>query len=226
MCGRFALFSPREEIARQFGVEPPADWAPRYNIAPSTAVLILRRDDNGQHLGWARWGLVPSWAKSLDSGYSTINARAETVAERPAYRAAFRRRRCLLPADGYYEWQSPPAGGRKRPFFIGRADGALLALAGLWERWEPPGVEPLESCTIIVGNAIPTLQAIHDRMPIVLDPAQQALWLDPELQNAEALGELLRQPPSTPLRVRPVSHYVNSARNEGPACLAEPTGAD
>ena len=164
-----------------------------------------------------RWGLIPAWAPEPRTGYSTINARAETVAEKPTYRQAFRRRRCLIPADGFYEWQS--IGKGKQPYGIAPADGAPFALAGLWERWERDG-QVLESCTILVTQANALLAPLHDRMPVILDPADEARWLDPALTDPAALRPLLVPCPPERLRLWPVSSAVNDPRHEGPDLIA------
>jgi putative SOS response-associated peptidase YedK len=225
MCGRFALFTLSEELVRQFGAEPPPDWIPRYNVAPTSRIPIVREVAGGRQFALARWGLVPAWAKDIDTGYSTINARAETVAEKPAFRAAFKHRRCLIPADGWYEWRAIPGSKAKQPYFIARRDRSPLALAGLWERWEGRDREPLESCTIIVTAANDGLRGIHDRMPVVLDPASWDDWLALEQRDPAVLQGLLRPAPDGELTAWPVSTHVSNARNEGPECL-EPTGSE
>ncbi len=171
-----------------------------------------------------RWGLVPHWARDAAIGNRMINARAETVAEKPAFRAAFRQRRCLIAADGIYEWRKAPDGA-KQPYFIRRADDAPFAFAGLWERWRTPGDgthggEPLETCAIITTEANQTLAPIHHRMPVILAADDHDAWLDPEPPSAAALTALLRPAPADAVIAQPVGRHVNNARNDDPACIA------
>ena len=219
MCGRYTLSARRLERAERalHSLFPELD--PRYNIAPSQDVPIIRESPEGKYeLVMARWGLVPRWAKEPKTGYSMINARAETVAEKPAFRDAFRRRRCLIPADGFYEWKQ--AGTAKQPFHIRLKDGGDFAFAGLWERWRGEGQE-IESCSIIVTDANDLLRPIHDRMPVILDPADYAAWLDPENRDAEALAQLLKPYPAGQMEAVPVSRRVNSPKVDE-ASLLEP----
>ena len=170
MCGRFIQAASGEVLARQFGLALPVDYSPRYNVAPSQRVLGIRAAaDGARELAWLRWGLIPAWSPEPRLKYSTINARAETVADKPTYRQAFRQRRCLIPVDGFYEWQKTE--GRKQPHCIGLADGAPFVFAGLWERWEREG-QVVESCTILVTQANQRIAAIHDRMPVILDATE------------------------------------------------------
>lgn len=225
MCGRYALTASRAEILKQFNVvrdlTAQEQLFERYNIAPGQKVAAVRRAfDKVRELVALRWGLIPRWAEEAKVEYSTINARAETVAEKPAFRLAFRQRRCLIPATGFYEWQSRPGTKLKQPWYIQRRDGQVFAFAGLWERWEPrPGKEgePVESCTILVTDANELLRPIHGRMPVILDPADYALWLDPN-SDLKALRALLR-PYATELAAWKVSTRVNHPRNDDPACL-------
>ena len=220
MCGRFIQYSDPQVYAEQFdlGSGPLNGVRPRYNCAPSQLVLAVRVGADGQrHLDLLRWGLVPAWSKGPDHRYSMINARAETVAERPAYRAAWRARRCLIPTEGFYEWHAQPGG--KQPYLIRRRDHHPFALAGLWEHW--PGnheTGPIDSCTIIVTAANTAIAAIHDRMPVVLSPAQYADWLDPT-QHVAALLDLLQPAPSADWTLEPVSRRVNNARQDDPELI-------
>lgn len=240
MCGRYALTATPEEIEAIFALLELQVFPPRYNIAPTQPVLVLRarleppaalrqpsEDGPGaraprpapafpRELTLMRWGLVPSWAKDLDIGARLINARSETAAEKPAFRAAFRRRRCLVPADGFYEWRK--LDGRKQPYHIRMADGAPFAIAGLWERWEPADGSVLESCTLLTTEANARVRPLHDRMPVILPPEDWAPWLDPELEQAELLQPLLRPFDPAAMTSQAVSSYVNSPRNEGPDC--------
>jgi putative SOS response-associated peptidase YedK len=221
MCGRYAFFAPAEAVRRLFAVDAVPDLVPRYNIAPTQDVAIVREPARGaRELALVRWGLVPAWAREASIGQRMINARAETVAVKPAYRDAFRSRRCLVLADGWYEWQ--PSGSGKQPWFIHGQDGETLGLAGLWERWrDRASGATLESCTIITRDAAPAIAGIHDRMPVVLPRAAYAEWLDPENADAAALSRCLAAPASGGLAAEAVSRTVNDARHEG-AQLIEP----
>ena len=216
MCGRYLLRAPLDELQQAFGFPERPNLAPRYNIAPTQPVPIvrLRADGRGRELALVRWGLVPPWAKDAAIGSRMINARAEGITEKPAFRGAFRKRRCLVPADGFYEWRKV-AGGGKRPVLIRRRDGAPFAFAGLWERWRGPE-GPLDTCTIVTTDANALLAPIHDRMPVILDPADHERWLDPSRPGAE---ELLRPCPDDRLEAVPVSTRVNSPRNDDPSLL-------
>lgn len=206
------MFTPLAEIARQFGVSGPASLEPRYNIAPSQSVAAIRADAEGlRSLDMLRWGLVPHWAKDVSIGNRLINARAETVAEKPAFRQAFSRRRCLVLASGFYEWGETPAG--KVPYFMAPRSGECLAFAGLWERWRG-GDDVLESCTIITTTANATLTKVHQRMPAILAADAQVRWLAGETPATERLS-LLRPAPEDELEIRQVRRTVNNPRNEG-----------
>jgi putative SOS response-associated peptidase YedK len=218
MCGRFIQCTSGDRLAERFHLPAAPELTPRYNVAPSQPVGAIRSAEGGGRQWVAlRWGLVPAWAPEPRTAYRTINARAETVAEKPTYRHAFRRRRCLIPADGFYEWVK--LGARKQPYCIAPADGQPVAFAGLWERWERDG-QVLESCTILVAQANARIAPIHDRMPVILDPAVEALWLDPTATDPAALQPLLV--PCAPDRLRwwPVGTAVNSTRHEGPDLMA------
>jgi putative SOS response-associated peptidase YedK len=224
MCGRFTLNAPPQDVARLFGLSSIPLLTPRYNIAPTQSVAAVREAVNGagRELVELRWGLVPFWAESPRGAARMINARSETAATRPAFRGAFRARRCLLPASGFYEWQR--RGARKQPYYICRRDRAPFAMAGLWERWDKQG-EPLESCTVLTTEANAVVQPLHDRMPVIVGSEGFEDWLDPE-HDVEALGRLLRPFPAEELTAYPVSLLVNSPKNDD-AKLIEPmaTGA-
>ncbi len=222
MCGRFTQSHGGETYARLFGAEAVGTLPPRYNVAPAQAIWALRQDAAGRRrLTPLHWGLIPSWSKGPDPRYSMINARVETVDSKPAYRDAFRQRRCLIPAEGFYEWQATQ--GRKRPWYIHPPQG-LLALAGLWESWRDPAGRTRESCTILVAPAAEALQSIHPRMPVILPPEHQAQWLDPNEQDPRRLHRLLEQAAAaTALQAHPVSARVNHPSNDDPA-LIEPQG--
>jgi putative SOS response-associated peptidase YedK len=217
MCGRFTLTSSPAELRREFLLADwPAERRPRYNIAPTQDVAALRGVADERHLAWLRWGLVPAWATDVRVGARMINARGETVAAKPAFRSAFRRRRCLVLADGFYEWRAEPDG--KVPVWVHRRDGAPFAFAGIWERCERAGEEPIESCAIITGPADAFMQPVHDRMPVILGREQRERWLE-DAPEAELL-KLLRATPSADLQMHAVSRLVNSPRNDVPACCA------
>ncbi len=220
MCGRFTLRTPAYKLAEAFGVEVRANLPARYNIAPSQDVAALRAGANNEReLIMLRWGLVPGWAKDPAMGNRMINARAETVAEKPAFRTAFRQRRCLIPADGFFEWQKTPDGS-KQPYLIGRPDGEPFTMAGLWEHWQPPGADqPLETCTIITTEANGTVAPIHHRMPVILAAEDRDAWLDPAPSSAESLTALLRPAPADELTAQTVDRHVNNARHDDPACI-------
>lgn len=217
MCGRYVVAADGEALARAFGLRRPLPWRPRYNVAPSQEVPAVRAGPEGREGVLLRWGLVPPWAEDLRFGYRTINARAETVDRRPAFRAAFRRRRCLLPATGFYEWQR--LNRHKQPYLVRLRDRELFAFAGLWERWVGPEGETVESCAIIVTDAPPPLARVHDRMPVILDPEAHEAWLDPEAADLQALKALLRPYPPQRLAWWPVSTRVNNPRQDDPSLL-------
>lgn len=230
MCGRFVSATPPDQVAAYFGTEAPeALLEPGYNVAPTNDVYAVLADGSTRHLDAFHWGLVPSWAKDPKIGSKMINARAETLAEKNAYKAAFKRRRCLIPADGFYEWKKHPteAKGKKQPYFIHRPDGEPYAFAGLWEVWRGPekDQEPLRSCTIITTSPNEPMSAIHDRMPVILPPDAWDDWLDRDNDDLELLGKLLV--PSAPqiISMHPVSTEVNNVRNKGPH-LTEPIDPD
>lgn len=206
MCGRYALHSSPEVVALAFGLSDVPAFAPRYNIAPTAPVLIVR--DAGA--ATVRWGLVPRWAKDPSVGARMNNARAETVAEKPSFREAYRKRRCLIPANGFYEWKAE--GGRKQPYYVYPARGELFAFAGLWEQWND-----LQTCAIITTEANATMAAVHERMPVIVPPAAYSAWL------AGAEG-LLRPCPDDAIGLRRVGRAVNHARNEGPGLLEPEDG--
>jgi putative SOS response-associated peptidase YedK len=218
MCGRFFLLTSKETLSERFAVEVPALEA-RYNIAPSQPVPVVRAraDGRGRELALMRWGLIPSWAKDISIGMHTINARAETVAEKPAFRNAFRRRRCLVPADGFYEWMK--VGKEKQPYAIRPVDYQPLAFAGLWEYWEAAGGQAIESMTIITTRANELLKPLHERMPAILPPEHHAFWLDPRRDDPQESLPLLSAYPEEKLTLYRVSSYVSNARHEGEKCL-------
>jgi len=213
VCGRYALYTDPETLMTLFELsDVPKDLVPHYNIAPSQEVPAVRgRADGGRELVRLKWGLVPSWSKAVTGGYKMINARSETAALRPAFCAALARRRCLLPADGFYEWRRA-GGGPAVPYFIHRRDGQPMALAGIWERWSGEGVT-VESCAILTTAANEAVAPVHDRMPVLVAPADLARWLDPA---APAPADLLVPAPPGDLALHPVGLAVNSPRNDAP----------
>jgi len=217
MCGRYAVATSRlPRIESALGIELPA-VQPRYNIAPTQTVSVVRAADRRYELVDMRWGLIPAWSKEPRTAYATFNARAETVATKPAFRAAYRARRCLVPASGFYEWREEE--GRKQPWYFSAADGQDLAFAGLWEEWHGPDSPPLLSCTIIVGTANERVATIHDRMVVILGPKDFATWLDPR-QPLDTIDQLLRPCPADWLRGWRVSRAVNKATTEGAELIA------
>lgn len=236
MCGRFVSASTPDELANYFGaLAPEVDleedhgdkYRANYNVAPTTEVYAVRADDGQRTLSTLRWGLIPFWAKDSKVGYRMINARAESVADKSAYRRAYTGRRCLIPADGFYEWAKVPGHKNKQPYYIYRPDSEPIVFAGLWERWKPKDDdgnylddETVESCTIITTTPNDEMSAVHDRMPVLLPPAVWDDWLSPDT-DLELIGGMLRPPPDGFLELRPVSTAVNNVRNNG-AHLLDP----
>ncbi len=220
MCGRYTLSTPAEVLSEVFEVPSVPELAPRYNIAPTQEVAAVRRPEPEGPRSFAllRWGLVPGWAKDPAIGNRMINARAESVAEKPAFRGSFKDRRCLVLADGYYEWMKVGK-GPKQPYHIRLAGGGPFAIAGLWARWSRGEGDPIESCTLITTDAPGRIAEIHHRMPVILKPADFDLWLDPKVSDRDRLEALLRPYPEAELDPYPVSTYVNSPANQGSACI-------
>ena len=212
MCGRFSLTSPPEALHEKFGLSGTANLAPHYNIAPGTAIPVVREGENTRELVFLRWGFVPHWAKEVPDKL-LINARGETLGEKPSFRDAARKRRCLVPANGFYEWQR--SGKNPQPYFVRpKEDVGPIAYAGIWDAWKTPSCETMETVAIITTNANETLQSIHHRMPVVIAPEDFDRWLDPEVGN-EAL-ELLKPADNTFFEAIPVSSAVNKVANNGP----------
>jgi putative SOS response-associated peptidase YedK len=225
MCGRFTLTRSAAEIAEHFGLGDLPEFAPRFNVAPTQAAPIVRVRSTGERiLERRRWGLVPPWAKDVAMGARMINARVESVAERPAFRDALRRRRCLVPADGFYEWQG--RAGRRRPHHLALPGGGLFAIAGLYERWLGPGGEVVDSFALLTRPAQGAVAALHDRMPLIVDPPGYAAWLDRTATEPAALRAGLPEVLGTLLVARPVDTRVNDVRNDDAECLASPREAD
>jgi putative SOS response-associated peptidase YedK len=225
MCGRFVSASPPDELARYFAVDRVAEsvFEPRYNVAPTSDVQAVFEKDHERRLDVFHWGLVPFWAKDASIANRTINARAETLAGSNVFKGAFERRRCIVPADGFYEWRKVPGQRKKQPVYIRRRDGEPLAMAGLWEVWRGPDKDgdPLFSCTIVTGEPNDLVAPVHDRMPVILPVQAWEEWLDRDNREVAALGALLLPLPSELLEMYAVSTDVNSADNEGPQ-LIEP----
>lgn len=222
MCGRYTLTVDAALLAELFELEPLTELAPRYNIAPTQTVPIVRRGGGGDR-EWARvrWGLIPSWAKDATIGNRLINARAETAADKPSFRSAFRHRRCLIPADGFFEWAKVDGG--KQPHHIRFADRRPFAFAGLWESWSPPDGDRVESCTILTTGPNELVAGLHDRMPVILPSERHADWIGGGPLGPDAAEAMLVPHPADDMEAVPVSTYVNSPRNDDPRCL-EPVG--
>lgn len=217
MCGRFTLRSKASDVAKTFNLLDVPELPLRYNIAPTQAVPIVRLGDDGNRsLALAHWGLIPSWADDPAIGNRMINARADTVATKPSFRTAFKKRRCLLVADGFYEWQKTD--GKKQPYYIRLKDGSPFGFAGLWERWERDG-RAIESCAIITTDANELMEPIHNRMPVIIPPSAYDLWLDQAVQEPERLQPLLCPCPAGELTADAVSTVVNNPRNERAECI-------
>jgi len=225
MCGRFVSSSPPDELAKYFDVDAVAEQViePSFNVAPSNDVYVVVETGGVRRLDTFRWGLVPFWAKDPATGYKMINARAESVTDKNAYKRAFQKRRCIIPADGFFEWKKIPGQKVKQPYFIHRADGEPMAFAGLWEVWRPKDApedsEPLRTCTIITGEPNEKVADIHDRMPVMLPPSAWAEWLDRDNDDVETLGKFLVPAPASLYAVHPVSRAVNNVQENGPELI-------
>jgi putative SOS response-associated peptidase YedK len=219
MCGRFSQAQIAELDREVFKLLSSPALPPRYNVAPTQDVAVVRQPSAAteRSLDLLRWGLIPHWAKDPTIGNRMINARAESVADKPAFRDSFRERRCLVPADGFYEWAKTKHG--KQPYYVRVLGGRLFAFAGLWDRWRGPAGETRETFTIITTEPNELLRPVHNRMPVILAPEDYDAWLAPEPTDAAALTELLRPYPTEQMSYYPVSRYVNSPDNEGPECI-------
>jgi len=220
MCGRFSLGATATTLMTQFTLFENPAWMPRYNIAPTQEVLVVVRDPkNAQRQARRhRWGLIPSWTKDAAIGNQLINAQAETAATKPAFRVAFRKRRCLILADGFYEWKKD--GRHKQPFHIRLGDGRPFAFAGLWEHWQGAEGKVIDSCTILTTTPNDLLRPLHHRMAVILAPHDYDLWLDPAIQEVDRLQPLLQPYPSEAMTAYPVSTRVNNPSNDTPECVA------
>ena len=215
MCGRYALVASSEQVMTHFKIQQGFCTTPRYNIAPGNFIPALRA---GQpQIDFLRWGLIPTWANAKsEAAKGFINARAETIVEKPAFKSAFLRRRCLIPVSGYYEWQKQ--GNRKQPYYVSALDDRLIAFAGIWDSWTEPSGNTVETCAVITGPASANLQGIHERMPLVLKPGSYQTWLDKRSLQSTLLG-LLSASADIPLRAYAVSTRVNDPKHEDPQCL-------
>jgi len=222
MCGRYMLTHPVEALRALFGFVDQPNLPARYNIAPTQDVAVVRLGgDDTRRLSMLRWGLVPPWAKDIDpTGSPIINARAETVFEKPSFRAAVKRRRCLIPADGFFEWKRPAGDGRKQPYRIGLNDWQPFAFAGIWEHWSPKdgSGEELQSCALLTTDANSMVARVHNRMPVILDPADYGRWLDPDA-SSEGIAALMVPYPAESMDLYPVHSKVGSPQNDDPSVI-------
>jgi putative SOS response-associated peptidase YedK len=230
MCGRYVAASPPDEIARYFDVAQVGETVlePSYNVAPTNDVYVVFETGGVRRLDTMRWGLVPFWADDPKIGNRMINARAETVATKNAYRHAFKKKRCIVPADGFYEWKAIPGQKKKQPHYIHRPDDEPFAMAGLWEAWRPKDPESTEgelhTCTILTTDANAPMRALHDRMPVMLPPDAWDSWLDEDNHDTDLLGKLLVPAPDRLITFHPVSTTVNNPRTKGPELIEEDPG--
>ena len=218
MCGRFTSLLSPELLVSVYGVRPPASVAPRYNIAPTQRVHIIREDNAGiRECAEARWGLVPHWAKDISIGNKLINARSETVIEKPSFRSAIRHRRCIVPASGFFEWAATPKG--KVPHYITARDGSPFSIAGIWETWQAPDGGMLESCALLTTEANSLMATIHERMPVILQPSDFEAWLDRSGTDPQKLQRVYQPYPAELMQEWPVSTFVNSPAHSGEECI-------
>jgi putative SOS response-associated peptidase YedK len=222
MCGRYRLTAKERYLRDHFGLDEDPAWAPRWNIAPTQLVPIIRQDAklSRRSFDLVRWGLIPSWAKDRSIVAKTINAMSETAAERPAFREALRLRRCLIPADSFYEWKLTGA-KQKQPFSIGMADESVFSFAGLWERWIDSGGEAVETCTILTTSPNAVVVDVHNRMPVILKPEDYELWLDPCIRNPALVADCLKPFDAGLMKKYPVSARVNRPENDDYECEHE-----
>ncbi len=219
MCGRFVLFAPGKDLARHFGAAAPSDLEAHYNIAPTQQILILRvnPETGAREFLFVKWGLVPFWSKDERSAAKMINARLETAAQKPAFRAAFKYRRCLVPTTGFYEWKR--RGSKKQPFFFDAVDGTPLGFAGLYEKWKSPSGEIIHSAAILTTDANELLRDVHDRMPVIVNPDHYGEWLDPKIQDSVKAQAGLTPVPADYIKGYPVSTRVNKSDYQGADCI-------
>lgn len=218
MCGRFTLTETQADLAEKLQIDKIEELRARYNIAPSQPVLAVKAGPhNERRVDFFNWGLIPAWAKDITIGYKMINARAETAADKPAFRAAMRHRRCLIPTNGFYEWKRTAE--RKQPYIFAVDGGSLFAMAGLWEVWTSSDGSEIHSCSILTCAANPLMAEVHDRMPVILDPTDYDRWIDSTAQSAEPVRDLLKPFAAERMTKCPVSRRVNSTRNDDPGVL-------
>ena len=225
MCGRYRLTAKERFLSQFFNLDPEdLEWAARWNIAPTQQVATIRQDrkEPKRKFGLMRWGLIPYWSKDGAIGAKAINAMSETAAEKPLFREAVKRRRCLIPADGFYEWKRVSSKS-KQPYNLGLAEDGVFAFAGLWERWKDQAGAMIETCAILTTDANAIVEEIHDRMPVILEPEQYDLWLDPGITEPQRVADLLKPFDPRLMRKYPVSTMVNRVENEGPECAREIT---
>jgi putative SOS response-associated peptidase YedK len=222
MCGRFRLSRDEKEIAAHFDITEVIEWTPRYNIAPTQQIPTVRQNpvEPRREFTTMRWGLIPYWAKDASMGFSTFNAQSESAADKPAFREPMKKRRCLIPGDGFYEWQKLGP-KEKQPYNFGLVDDGLFAFAGLWDRWRNPEGETIETCTILTTQPNALVTGIHNRMPVILKPEDYELWLDPGVNDAERVTELLKPLDAGLMRKYPVSARVGQVKNEDAECAKE-----
>jgi putative SOS response-associated peptidase YedK len=219
MCGRYKLSRRKQVVEEYFDCgSDAADWTPRYNIAPTQPIPVIRqhRKESTRELSLMRWGLIPSWAKGSSVGAQMINARSETASTKPAFRDALKSRRCMIPADGFYEWSR--AGKTKQPFCFEINDGELFAFAGIWDRWKDPSGQWVKSCSILTTTPNAVTSALHDRMPVILDREKYELWLDPAMRDTSAASESLKPFDARLMRCFPVSSRINYVANDDEEC--------
>ena len=218
MCGRYRLSRRKQIVEEHFDAPGDEDWGPRYNIAPTQPVPVIRQNPKEpvRELSLMKWGLIPSWAKDASAAASMINARSETAAAKPAFRDALKSRRCLVPADRFYEWAR--TGKTKQPYCFEVREGELFAFAGLWDRWKDQSGNIVETCSILTTTPNAVTSAVHDRMPVILEPDGYDLWLDPGMKDAGAASELLRPCDARLMRCYPVSTRINSVVNDDEEC--------
>lgn len=221
MCGRYTIVITMDELMRYYMLEMPANhfYTPKYNVAPGQMVMAIISDGQKNRLGELKWGLIPNWSKDEKIGYKMINARADTVADKPAFRSSFQRKRCIIPADGFYEWQK--IGTEKQPMRITLKDEGIFSMAGLYDSWIAPDGSKVSSCTIITTTPNALMENIHDRMPVILHPEDEAIWLNRAIQDKNILLPLLQPFPAEQMRAYPVTAKVGNVRFDDPECLEE-----
>ncbi|NEW05486.1 SOS response-associated peptidase [Paenibacillus sp. SYP-B3998] len=221
MCGRYTITVTLEELMLRYDVyyKVPSKYSPKYNVAPGQLVMAIVYDGEKNRLGELRWGLIPEWAKDEKIAYQTINARAESLTDKPAFRTSFQRKRCLIPADSFYEWKGK--GKQKQPMRIMLKSKNIFSIAGLYDTWVSPEGTRISTCTVVTTAANELVADIHERMPVILRPESEATWLDRRITNAEALSSLLKPYPADEMLAYPVSSRVGNVRNDDESCVEE-----